>query len=61
MTEDDITFNPSVKTKVFLIIFVLLMAGIIIGFLMGGKFTQDRWEIFHEMELNKVEKYCNCN
>lgn len=48
-------------TKIYLIIIVLLLSGIVIGFLIGGKTMQDRWSSFYEDKEEEIERYCVCN
>lgn len=50
-------------TKKFLALclIVFLISGLIMGFLIGGHTTQEKWVSFYEEKNKEIEKYCQCD
>lgn len=50
------------KGKLVLVCFIVFfLSGIVIGFLMGGYITQDKWNSFNEEREKEIERYCSCD
>lgn len=62
MTEDDLNVMMQIpKGHLILILLVgFLIAGSIIGYLVGGYVSQQRWEKYDVLREEKYERECTC-
>ena len=50
------------KPKLLIMLFIVfLISGLVVGFLMGGYTTQEKWITYTELKEKEIERYCSCD